>query len=137
MGVELNVPNGLNDSELRSWLIDRICVLDAEKRVIKMQLLRYDQGDRGRGSKWRDRAQTKLDHLKDERECVRAMLSDVNQRIRATRALKNRGAHPIEPCQAFVGLAERYLAQDDYEWLWAQAQKAVNQSASTLLVKPK
>ncbi len=129
MNSELALPENLDDAQLRCWLIDKIETLDSFKRSIKAQLLSADRGEVRRDADWRDRATRKLHHLKNERERYRAALSEVNQRIRAARALKSRGGQEVEACQAFVELAQRHLAKEDFVWLWRQAEQAASQSA--------
>ncbi len=112
--MSMLVPEGLRDTELREWLKQKIQELDETKRSIRDQIRQFSNERLARKTRsdfvWLRKAKAKISFLVEEREELRQLLGDVNQRLKTARELIHSHKRPnIKLAQAFMMLAEDKL----------------------------
>ena len=108
-----------NPEERRLFLIEAMGQIDEQKRQLKDRLP-------GAKNAAKQRIRREIKALQRQREEVRLALAEVNQIIRAGKAVRNRGAVSVSVAQAFVEVARRYLEQEDFEYLYSKAVDTVS-----------
>lgn len=120
------IPDGMQDFELREWLKQKIVELDETKRKIRDQIRQFSSERVARKSRedfaWLRKAKAKVSFLIAEREELRGVLGDVNQRLKDTRKMINNASRPnMKLAQAFMMLAEEKLNDDIFRRLENEA----------------
>lgn len=110
----------MNDEEYRQILIDRIEKIDETKREIRALIHQTGIEARERGEfmdqRWLRRAKDKINNLTHERDDLRKVLHEVNDRIKQKRRATH-GQPGLELAQEFVRVAKYHLPEDQFEKL--------------------
>lgn len=125
------IPEGLQDFELREWLKQKILELDETKRKIRDQIRYFSNEQVSKKSRedfaWLRKAKAKISFLVAEREELRKVLSDVNQRLKETKKILNNTPRPdLKLAQAFMMLAEQKLNGEEFSKLEMEAVSLLN-----------
>lgn len=100
----------------RLVLIEVMGNLDEEKRRLKACIP-------GSSDEAKQRIGNEIEELQQRREAARLELAEVNQLIKATKAVRHRGGADVSISQLFVELARRHLEKDDFDYLYQQARQ--------------
>jgi hypothetical protein len=115
--MDVQIPFGLNDEELREFLIQRMNEVDEIKREIRLQI--HSASNRAKASKavidqkWLRNAKGKIRHLTNERNDIRLELSKVNNRIKESNRKRN-GNRIESMATAFMRTAKEMLDPEMY-----------------------
>ncbi|MDK8465766.1 hypothetical protein [Marinobacter sp. SS13-12] len=103
----------------RLVLIETMGNLDEEKRRLKACIP-------GSSGEAKQRIGNEIEELQQQREAARLELAEVNQLIKAGKAVRHRGGADVSVSQLFVELARRHLEKEDFDYLYHQALQAAN-----------
>ncbi|WP_146084229.1 hypothetical protein [Marinobacter maroccanus] len=103
----------------RLVLIETMGNLDEEKRRLKARIP-------GSSGEAKQKIGSEIEELQKQREAARLKLAELNQLIKASKAVRHRGAAEVTVSQVFVELARRHLETEDFEYLYQQALQAAS-----------
>ncbi|KXJ44968.1 hypothetical protein SAMN04487868_11622 [Marinobacter salarius] len=118
-GVKVMAEKFVNLHQRRLVLIETMGNLDEEKRRLKARMSSAtDEAKRRIGNE--------IEELQQQREAARLELAEINQAIKASKAVKHRGGADVSVSQLFVELARRHLEKEDFDYLYQQSLQAAN-----------
>lgn len=128
VSVPFQVPANIADEDLRTWLIEKINLIDATKRSVTEQMSRFHDEtipkDRNRNFyAWIKRAKSYRSHLTEERARLVKLLGGTNTRLKENRRLKNKTKPNLQLAQTFMMVAEEVLDLETYKTI---ENKALN-----------
>lgn len=133
--MSLIIPEGLRDSELREWLKQKILELDETKRSIRDQIRQFSNEHLAPKTRsdfvWLRKAKAKISFLVEEREELKRVLGDVNQRLKSARELLHSHKRPnVRLAQIFMMLAEDKLNAELFRTLETEALSLLDEKGT-------